>query len=210
VRRGDDIDPELLALPAPSRRERTLSLVLLGAGVLAALAVVLVLRRDVAYAAGGGRVAADVGDLATASDGALASHDNGYVRGTGRLGAAFGIRYERPLHDDTYRALPIAGRSTTPVWVEVRVPDGQESGRWEPPTSFAGRLIRFDAAGPRHRGLARAIEEASGVAVAPGAFLLVDEEDPPHARWTVLLAVVFLGFAVANGVAMARLVRRVG
>jgi hypothetical protein len=210
LRGKDDIDPELAALPAPNRRERTFTIVLLAAAVVAALAMIFVLRRDVVYAVGGASVPADLGDLRIASDAALLARDNGFVRATGLLGASGGIRYERPLQEDTFRALPAAGRGEgAQVWVEVRVPAGQESGRWEPPRSFVGRLVRFQAAGPRHRGLARAIEEAGGSPVSAGAFLLVDEEEPARLRWAALLALVFLGLAVGNGVAIVRLLRRV-
>jgi hypothetical protein len=209
-RPSDDIDPELLALPAPSRRERSFALVLLGAGVLAALAMAFVLRKDVSYAVAGGDVAADLGDLRIAPDATLAEHDNGFVRATGLLGAAGGIRYERPLRDDTYRALPVVGRTGgAAVWVEVRVPYGLETGRWEPPRSFVGHLVRFDSAGPRHNGLARAIREATTTQVPPGSFLVVDDEDPAHVRWPAFLALVFLGLAAANAAAIARLVRKV-
>jgi hypothetical protein len=209
-RRDDDIDPELVALPAPSRRERTFTIVLLVAAVIAALAMVFALRRDVAYALDGARVPADLGDLRGATDAALAAHVNEFVRATGLLGASGGIRYERPLQEDTFRALPAAGRGDgAQVWVEVRVPAGQESGRWEPPRSFVGRLVRFEAAGPRHRGLARAIKEAGGSPVSAGAFLLVDEEEPARLRWAALLTLAFLGLAVGNGLAIVRLVRRV-
>jgi hypothetical protein len=212
ARRDDDTDPELLALPTPSRRERTFALAVLTTGIAAALAVVLSLGGDVAYALSSERVV-DVGDLRTAPDATLGAHVNGFVRGAGLVGAAGGIRYERPFRDDTFRALPIVGRggpmASTPVWVEVRVPEGRESGRWEPPREFAGHLVRISSAGPRHRGLAQAIEETTGTSVQAKAFLLVDEEDPAHVRWTALLAVVFLGFAAANAVAIGRLVRRV-
>lgn len=214
----DAIDPELLALPAPSRRERTFALTVLAAGAAASLAVAFALRSDVAYALGGGR-AADIGDLRLATDATLAAHANGFVRATAALGVAGGIRYERPLTEDTYRALPVVGRTANApdapnaahatVWVEVRVPYGEESGRWEPPRAFAGRLVRFDAAGPRHSGLARAIRDATATPVPPGAFLLVDEEDPAHARWTAFLALVFVGIAAANAAAIGRLVRRI-
>jgi hypothetical protein len=89
------------------------------------------------------------------------------------------------------------------------VPSGQENGRWEPPRSFTGRLVRFGAAGPRHRGLASAIERTTGRSISADSWLLVDGEAPESARWTVLLAAMFLGFAAWNAVAIARIVRKV-
>jgi hypothetical protein len=202
----DELDPELLALPDPPRRERTLTVVVLGFAAVLSLAMVFALRRDVAYAFAAG-TPASVGELRTASAETLAANENRLVRADGMLGAAGGIRYERPFLDDTFRTLAVAGRDD--VWVDVRVPAGQESGRWEPPRAFTGRLVRFGAAGPRHRGLAGAIERTTGSTVPAGAWLLVDGEAPESARWTVLLATMFLGFAAWNAVAIARIVRKV-
>ena len=72
--------------------------------------------------------------------------------------------------------------------------------------------MRFGAAGPRHRGLAAAIEENAhlgGAGPVGKAWLLIDGEQPDSARWTVLLAVMFLGFAAWNLGAAARIVRKV-
>jgi hypothetical protein len=104
--------------------------------------------------------------------------------------------------------VPVAGRND--IWVEVRVPAGQESGRWEPPRSFTGRLVRFGAAGPRHRGLASAIALATHERLPSGAWLLVDGEDPAHARWVLVLAATFLGFAAWHATAIAKMLRKVG
>jgi len=204
--REDEIDPELVSLPNPPRGARTVAVLLLGIAAVAAIGMAVVLRHDVAYALARSSPAL-LGDLRSASDATLASNENRLVRAEGMLGAAGGIRYERPFVDDSFRTLPVAGRAN--VWVDVRVPEGQESGRWEPPRSFTGRLVRFDAAGPRHRALAAAIERATQVTVPRGAWLLVDGEAPESTRWVVVLASLFLGFAVWNGAAIGRLLRRV-
>jgi len=202
----DELDPELLALPDPPRRERTLTVVVLAFAAVLSLAMVFALRRDVAYALAS-PTPAGVGELRTATSETLDANENRLVRADGMLGAAGGIRYERPFLDDTFRTLAVAGRED--VWVDVRVPEGQESGRWEPPRSFTGRLVRFGGAGPRHRGLASAIERTTGSKVPTSAWLVVDGEGPDSARWTVLLAAMFLGFAAWNVVAIARIVRKV-
>jgi len=203
---SEELDPELLALPDPPRRERTLTVVVLAVAAVLSLAMVFALRHDVAYAVGGS-TAADLGDLHAATGATLAGFDNRYVRADSLLGAAGGIRYERPFVDDTFRTLPVAGRRD--VWVDVRVPAGQETGRWEPPRTFTGRLVRFEGSGPRHRGLASAIERASSTEVPAGAWLLVDGEAPEKARWTILLAAMFLGCAAWNTIAITRIVRKV-
>lgn len=203
---SEELDPELLALPDPPRRERTLTILVLALAVAMSLAMVFALRREVAYALSNG-VPVDLGDLHAVSAASLEDSENRFVRADGLLGAAGGIRYERPFVDDTFRTLPVAGRPD--LWVDVRVPAGQESGRWEPPRSFSGRLVHFEAAGPRHRGLASAIARASSTQVPAGAWLLVDGEAPEKTRWSLLLAVTFLGFAAWNAVAIGKIVRKV-
>lgn len=202
----DEFDPELVALPPPPRRERTLTLVVLALAAAAALAMVFALRYDVAYALTRA-VPTTVGDLRAATALVLSRSENHLVRGEAMLGAAGGIRYERLLSADTFRAVPVAGRPD--LWVEVRVPTGQENGRWEPPRSFTGRLVRFDAGGPRHRGLAGAIERTTEERLPRGAFLLVDGEEPADARWALVLGATFLGFAIWHVAAIRRMLRRV-
>jgi hypothetical protein len=123
------------------------------------------------------------------------------------LGAAHAIRYERPLVSDSFRLMPVAGRPN--VWVEVRVPAGAENIRYVPASQFTGRLVRFDAAGPKHRGLASAVRDATGQQVPEASFLLVEGEAPASARWAVMLVAMFLGFAMWNLSITAKLLRRV-
>jgi len=202
----DELDPELLSLPDPPKKGRTVTVLVLAVTALASLAMVFALRRDVVYAFASSS-AADVGELLTVQVGALASLENQAVSAQGMLGAAGGILYERPFAADSFRALPVAGRQD--LWVEVRVPAGQENARWEPPRHFSGRLVRFQAAGPRHRGLAGAVAEATHQPVPANAWLLIDGEGPQGARWSVALAVLFLGFAGWNLFALGRLLRKV-
>ena len=203
----DELDLDLALLPYPPRRERTLTLLVLALAAMAALAMVFAMRCDVAYALSRGP-AASLGDLGSVTAAALARNENRRVHADALLGAAGGIRYERLLSGDTFRAVPVAGRRD--VWVEVRVPAGQESGRWEPPRSFTGRLVRFGAAGPRHRGLASAIEQTNNEPLSSGAWLLVDGEEPADTRWVLVLSAAFLGFAGFNAAVITKMLRRVG
>jgi hypothetical protein len=202
----DELDPELAALPAPPRRARTVTVVLLAIATVAALAMAAALRREITYAFAANSPTS-LGDLRSVTDVALAANENQPVRAEALLGAVGGIRYERPLHEDTFRAVPVVGRPD--LWVELRVPAGQESGRWEPPHLLAGRLARMDAAGLRHRELRSAIELATHEHVPADAWLLADGEDPANARWSIVLALTFLGFALWNASAIVRILRRV-
>jgi hypothetical protein len=203
---ADEFDPELAALPAPSRRGRTTTVALLVLAVVAALAIAASLRREVAYAFAGDSPT-PLGDLRSVTDATLRASDNRLVRAEAMLGAAGGIRYERPLRDETFRAVPVVGRPD--LWVDLQVPPGQENGRWEPPRTLTGRLTRMSASGLRHHELRQAIEDATHVPVPADAWLLADGEEPANARWSVLVALTFVAFAVWNASAIARLVRRV-
>lgn len=200
----EELDPELLDLPDPPKRDRTITVMLLVITALASVAMVLALRRDAAYAFAP-TDARDVGDLTTASTDDFI--ENQYVQGRAMLGAARAIRYERPLMSDSFRLMPVAGRDN--VWVEVRVPPRAENIRWVPPSQVSGRLVRFETAGPRHRGLAGAVKDATGQEVPKGSWLLVDGAAPSDARWAVLLVVLFACFAGWNTFATAKLVRKV-
>ncbi|HVH44733.1 MAG TPA: hypothetical protein VM925_20410 [Labilithrix sp.] len=200
----EELDPELLGLPDPPKRDRTIVVGLLLFTAVASLAMVVALRRDAAYAFSSPR-ARDLGDLNTASPESFA--ENQYVEGRVMLGAARAIRYERPLVSDSFRLMPLAGRET--VWAEVHVPPREENVRWVPPSRVSGRLVRFDAAGPRHRGLADAVRDATGQDVPKDAWLLVEGATPSDARWAVILVGLFACFAAWNAFATAKLLRKV-
>ncbi len=206
---ADELDPELLDLPDPPKRERSFTVALLVVTALASLAMIVALRRDAAYAFAA-KDTRNLGDLNAADTSGFV--ENQYVHGQAMLGAANAIRYERPLTSGSYRLMPVPranGADTSDVWVEVRVPPRGENVRWVPPSSFSGRLVRFETAGPRHRGLADAVRDATGKEMPKGAWLLVDGAAPGDARWAVLLVVLFAGFAAWNAFAMTKLLRKV-
>ena len=201
---AESVDPELLELPNPPKRERSITVGMLVFTALASLSMVVALRQDAAYAFASAQPT-DLADLGTAP--AAAFVENGFVRGSAMLGAAHAIKYERPLVADSFRLMPVAGRPN--VWVEVRVPAGAENIRYVPPSQFTGHLVRFDSSGPKHRGLASAIRDATGQKVPEGSWLLVEGDAPMGARWAILLVAMFLGFAVWNLTMTAKLLRKV-
>jgi hypothetical protein len=198
-----EVDPGLLSLPAPPRRERTLSVVLMAITALASIAMTLALRSEVRYALAPGSPV-DLGDL-TASPPSSPELENAFVRASGLLGSAGAMRYERPLEGDSFRLAPIAGNPR--VWVEMRVPEGAEGPRFVPPTTFAGRLVPMRSAGLRHRGLARSVRDVTGAEVPEEAWLLVDGAAPASSRWAVPLVALFAIFALYNLASIARIVR---
>jgi hypothetical protein len=200
----DAVDPELLDLPNPPKRERSVTVAMLVFTAVASLAMVAALRGDASYAFATAHPT-DLGDIGSAPPAAFV--ENGYVSGTAMLGAAHAIRYERPLVSDSFRLMPVAGRPN--VWVEVRVPAGAENVRYVPPNQISGRLVKFESAGPKHRGLASAVRDATGTKVPEASWLLVEGDAPKDSRWAIMLIAMFLGFAVWNLSMTAKLLRKV-
>jgi hypothetical protein len=203
----EELDPELLALPAPPKRERSWTIAVLAVTIAASLAMMVSLLRDAAYAFAPTQ-STELGDLRPGSENQIdVGLDNHFVHAQALLGGAGALRYERAFDSDSYRVAPVVGRND--VWVEIHMKDGEESSRFIPPTSFAGRLVRFSEVGPRHRGLANEIGSVGSTGIPAGAWLLVDGEQPANARWAVALVILFAGFAIWNAVAIAKLVKRV-
>jgi hypothetical protein len=197
-------DPELLSLPAPPKRERTATVVLMMLTAVAAVWMALSLAGEARYALTPGQPL-EVGDLTNLRPGVDLT--NRYVQASGLLGTAGAIRYGRAAEGDSFRLAPVAGNPS--VWVEIRVPEGFEGPRFVPPTSFAGRLVPFPRAGVRHVGLMKAVHQQTDVPVPGEAWLLIDGSSPRASRWAVALAALFAGFAAWNVAGVARVLARV-
>jgi hypothetical protein len=198
-------DPELLALPAPPKRERLLTVALMAVTGIAAALLAWSLRSEARYALAPG-APQELGDMSgwVASPGAA----NSYVTGTTRLlGTQGAIKYGRPAESDSFRLAPVAGNDK--LWVEIRVPEGFEGPRFIPPSSFAGRLVPFSEAGLRHAGLRKTAQDRTGVTVPSDAWILIDGSSPRSSRWALALVVVFIGFSLWNAVGVVRLLARV-
>lgn|GEM_PF-546888 len=197
-------DPDLVALPAPPKGERTVTVLMMGLTAIAAGWMSLLLLGEARYALTPKQLT-DVADLATLSP--TADLDNRYVRATGLLGTTGAIRYGRAAEGDSFRLAPVAGNNK--IWVEIRVPEGFEGPRFVPPTNFAGRLVRFEKAGIRHARLPESVRAQTEQQVPENAWVLIDGSSPRASRWAVALVVLFIGFFLWNAAAIARVLGRV-
>lgn len=197
-------DPDLLALPAPPKRERTATVILMLVTSIAAALMASSLLGEARYALTPG-TPVDVGDLTSTHPGDDLT--NRYVRGTALLGTSGAIKYGRAAEGDSFRLAPVAGNPN--LWIEIRVPEGFEGPRFVPPTTFAGRLVPMKRAGVRHSGLARAVHEQTEVTIPDGAWLLIDGGSPRASRWAVALLALFVGFALWNLASVARILSKV-
>jgi len=197
-------DPELTALPAPPRRERTMAVALMVLTAAAALTMSVLLLGEARYAIAPG-APTDIGDLAPLKPSADLA--NRYVHATGLLGTTGAIRYARTAESDSFRLMPVAGNPS--IWVEIRVPEGFEGPRFVPPSKFAGRLVPMAKAGMRHVGLAKAVKDQTDVTVPAEAWLVIDGSSPRASRWAIALAAMFVAFAGWNLFGVARVLRSV-
>jgi hypothetical protein len=193
---------DLAGLPAPRRPWRRVTLVTLALGAVGSLALACAVLPDVLYSLHGGEPR-DLGDLVSARLGPALS--DAWVHGEGQLSASRAIRYARPLEHDTYRLASVEGNPK--LWVQIRVPANEESGRFVPPDSFVGRLLPISSLGIRQRGLPDAVKQSGVEPPGADAWLLVDGESPAALRWAFGLLALLLGFATFNVVGLVRLTR---
>jgi len=203
-RAPDAVDPELVALPAPPKGERTATVLLMVVTAVAALASAFSLRGEASYAFTPG-APMELGELATLRPSADLA--NTYVRGSGLLRTTGAIKYGRPAEGDSFRLAQLAGTSN--VWVEIRVPEGFEGPRFVPPSTFAGRLVPLADVGLRHLGLADAIRAGGTTDLPADTWVLIDGCSPRGSRWATALALLFTAFAAWNVAGIARVLRRV-
>ncbi|HEY3497935.1 MAG TPA: hypothetical protein VGK73_24720, partial [Polyangiaceae bacterium] len=129
----------------------------------------------------------------------------GWVHGAGQLSVTNAIRYQRPLESDSYRLASVEGNPK--LWVQIRVPAGEENPRFVPPDSFVGRLLPVAKLGLRQRGLREAVAEAGLTPPGDDAWLLLDGESPAALRWSSGLFGLLIAFAAFNAVGLYRLTR---
>jgi hypothetical protein len=194
--------PELAELPPPRRPWRRATLVTLATGALASLLFALAMVPDVRYALRGGP-ARDIGELGRLAPAPELADT--WVRAAGQLSATEAIRYRRPLERDSYRLASV--EKNPGVWVQIRVPEGEEDPRFVPPDSFVGRLVPISKLGLRQRGLAEAVGSAGLPPLGGDAWLLVDGESPAALRWVLGLLALLVAFAAFNVIGLVRLLR---
>ena len=195
-------DPDLEALPPPRRPGRTLTLVTMSVTLLASLIMAWALRGAASYALSP-KNPQDLGNLAHVQ--AADELANRYVEGDALLSSGSAIRYTRPLETDTFRLAHVAGNEQ--LWVEIRVPKGEEGPHFVPPTRFQGRLVPFDDAGLSHSDLQDSVSQATAGNVPANAWVLIDGDAPAGSQWALGLIALFVGFALFNAGGLQRLLR---
>ena len=194
----EQVDPELVALPAPPRGRRFAAMTIMALTVVASMALLASLRADVAYFFAPTRVA-DLGDVTAVEPGALTT--NTYVRIEGTPMASGMVRYEEVLGDEGYAVFPLAGQRN----VFVRVPlESSDQFREMARREFSGRLVSFGELGGRFSAVREYLGETMGVPVSSESFLLLADEPPGSYMWALFLAGLCVLFVLVNVFLMLR------
>jgi hypothetical protein len=181
----DEVDPELLALPAPPPGRRFATMALMALVVVVALALVSTVRSDLAFffVRGG---AVDLGDVTGVAAASLTPNTLVTVEGTPLTAGT--VRYRRVLTGDSYVVFPLAGQRT--VFVHL-----SEDAAREPRTIYSGRLVRFADLGGRLSSVRDYLAGTMEMPVTSDSYVLLVDETPGSCWWAVglaLLAAIFV------------------
>ena len=148
---------------------------------------------------------------ASATGAVLAASENRPVRGDGMLGAAGGIRYERPFVER--HVSNAAGRGASGAVRHVgRSPRAAGAGERAVGAAADASPVASCVSTRRVRAIGACAPRSSRRRTSESrrdAWLLVDGEDPADARWAIVLSLMFLGFVGWNVAATARILRKV-
>ena len=182
---------DLKALPAPRRPWRTTSLLALGTAGLGSLIACIALSGAVSYGLSSGtpRAAGPLSKLNLAEATA-----NSWVKATGSLQAGAKARYRRPLDPDRFILAQAPGQQD--LWVELREPLSRSIDPFILPTSFVGRLVPLESAGPKYWSLRRSLQASGQPTPSQSSWLLIDGDPPSSNRWVVGAQAMLLAFLV--------------
>jgi hypothetical protein len=194
----EEVDAELLALPAPPRGRRLAAMTLMALTVVTSMGLLGSLRSDIRdfFAPA---TAIDLGEATAVDPAALAP--NAFVRVEGTPSAAHTVRYGRLLSGTTYVVFPLAGQRD--VFVQVPL-EGSSADRHMVRREFSGRLVTFGQLGGRFARVRSYLGESMGVPVSSESFLVLADEPPGSYLWAVVLAAICLLFVLLNVLLMLR------
>ncbi len=201
---AEEVDPELLALPAPPRGRRLAAMTVMALTVVASVALVGSLRADIAYFFAPA-TASDLGEVTGVDPAGLVP--NSFVRIEGTPSAAHTVRYGRPLSGTTYTVFPLAGQRD--VFVQVALDDAAEE-RDLARREFSGRLVTFGQLGGRFAEVRTYLGETMGVPVSSESFLILADEPPGSYGWALALGVLCGLFVLVNLLLLLRWFRPLG
>ena len=194
----DEVDPELLALPAPPRARRFVAIGLMALVAVAAMALIASIRADIQYFFATPR-AVDLGDVSAVRPVDLVP--NTFVRISGSPMASHTVRFQRMLSSTTYSIFPLAGQRN--VFVQVTT-DDPDAARRRARTEFTGRLVTFGQLGGRYSEIRSYLHGALGLPVTAESFVVLADEPPGSYGWALAIALLCLLFVAIDVLVMVR------
>lgn len=181
------VDAELLALPAPPRGQRLITLTIMAGAVVAALALALSLKKDIGYTLAK-RQPTPLGHVSALEPAAVPL--NAYVTLAGTPAIARAVRFSRPLRG-RYRMFPLAGQHD--VFVQVAdQPNAVARG------AFTGRIVRFADLGARYSPVWQHLAEELDQPVTENSLVLLADEAPSDYYWTWLIVLLCVAFVALD------------
>lgn len=188
-----ELDPELLALPAPPKGRRLWAMTLMAAVVALALGLASSVRSDMAYALHTGR-AQMLGDAVRLDPALLPSNAYVVVRGTPMLSGM--VRFEAGLFGaDDYVVFPLAGQRN--VFVQVPA-ESLRDPRTAASTEFSGRMVTFGELGARFRVVREFLAQRMGMPVTGETYLVVADDPPGSHAWSLFFGAFCLAVVALN------------
>jgi hypothetical protein len=193
ARPADEVDAELLALPAPPRGKRLAAMTVMALTVAASGLLLASLAPDIGYFF----ASSQAGDLGEATGVSAATLEpNTYVRIRGTPMASGMVRYQRLFGGD-YVVFPLAGQEQRTIYVQLPV-SGPRAERELMRREYDGRLVRFGDLGSRFRSVRTHLDEKLGMPVSSDTFLLLADEPPGSYGWSLGLAFLCVLFIAVN------------
>jgi hypothetical protein len=187
-----ELDPELLALPAPPKGRRLWAMTLMAAVVALALGLASSLRSDMAYALLPDR-AQLLGEAVRLNPAELPSNAYVVVRGTPMLSGM--VRFEAGWFGAEYVVFPLAGQRN--VFVQVPA-DSLRDPRTSANTEFAGRIVTFGELGGRFRVVREFLAQRLALPVTSETYLVVAEDLPRSHAWSLFFGAFCLAIVGLN------------
>ena len=188
----EQVDPELVALPAPPRARRYATMTVMAFVVAVASALALSLRADISYYFSSAR-AVDLGAATEIVPATLGA--NAFVRIHGTPMASKTVHFQRVLGNDAYAVFPLAGQRT--VFVQVPEDDPDQTRRLAR-GEFSGRLVTFGQLGGRFSAVREYLRDTMGIPVSSESYLLLADEPPAAYGWSLGLFGLCLAFILLN------------
>lgn len=182
----EGIDPELLALPAPSQVRKWALTGFMALSTAAAIGLLLLLRMDLAFSLASSEVVplGAARDLDAAS---VASNRVARVSGTPMMSNT--VYFTRLFGESRYAIFPLGGQRSLYVQVELR--DGEDASALAQ-NEFEGRVVRMSEVAGRFGDVPTYMSRELDLPVDGESLVLLANERPSDMLWVWLVAAFVL------------------